>query len=112
MIARTQSVKIDHLHLSDRDIYFPPQVLGYIHSRFFPRCNGNDFKGLEKAVNEAGILPYIGDSQMLFVAVKEPIEEKFEKFPSLEGTEIIVVPVTDSQFRLLTKELETHYYGS
>jgi len=108
MISRCQAIKIDHPYLSDRSRYFRPPVLGFIHNEFYPESNGNDFKGLTKVVSEEGILPYLGDDKLLFIAVKEPIEEKVKRLPKLNGAQTVIVPVRDGQLRVLLKRLECY----
>lgn len=111
LISRYEAYKMFHPHFSHIKQYFGSDVLKIIHTHFYPHIDGNNFRELTDTVRRHGVLPYVGDAEILFVAVREPIQEKIDSLQKSGAKQTVIVPVEDAHISFLLGFM-AQYYGN
>ena len=109
LVSKYEAHKIFHPYFNHSRQYFGHDVLRSIHAHFYPSVNGNNFRELEDAVRRHGVLPYIGDTETLLVAVREPVQEKIDRLPKSGAKQTVIVPVEDIHIWFLLGFMAQHY---
>ena len=106
-ISRTEAIKIDHPFFSERLKFFDDRVMGLM-PKFF--SDAETYMEVLAESRRKGVLPYFGDNKILNVAVfGKDLEKSLANTPRLKGTEMIAVPVNDSQIKVLDDKLVERY---
>lgn len=96
----------------EHGILFGPEVLGCIHNEFYNGIETNGLGQLVAAVKRDEVLPYMRKNGRVHVAVKNPQDEKIQKFPLLKQNQFKIHGVNKKRFEYLTNMLIAAYCNS